>query len=173
MLNIADLRVNTYLDLSELSIRALFSVRLRVCDGGSQVQHASDRDGILKGAGIQGDEGRSGVSKGSGAAECQLKGLLQEEATEDHEVVTVSVLWLHDHCRLKDRVLHVDNILWPLSRRVRVCRKSVSASSSLDRDIYSLRYDISLVHIEWMRWLSSSFGATWSRLLFLNAFLAL
>ena len=48
------------------------------------------------------------MGEGRGAAEGQLEGLFQEETTEDHEVVEVAILGLHDHGGFENCVAHED-----------------------------------------------------------------
>lgn len=46
------------------------------------------------------------MREGGGGGECQLERVLQQEAAEDHEVVAVAVLRLHDGGRLQARRVH-------------------------------------------------------------------
>ena len=81
--------------------------RFGVCYCCFEVKDTSDGDGVFECAGVKRDECGSGVRKGCGAAEGEFEGLLEEEATEDHEVVSVAVFGLHDHCRSEDCSFHV------------------------------------------------------------------
>lgn len=71
-----------------------------------EVQHAPHRHRIPKRARIRADEARPGVREVGRAAERQLKGLLEQEAAEDHRLVAVAVLRLHDRGRLEFRRGH-------------------------------------------------------------------
>ena len=97
VLHIPYLRVNPHLHLGVLTVATLALLGLGIGHRCAQVQHAADWHGVLEGAGVQGEEVRPGVGESGCAAECELKGLLEEEAAEDHEVVSVAVLGLHDH----------------------------------------------------------------------------
>ena len=71
-----------------------------VCHCCFEIEDTSDGDGVFECAGVKRDEGWAGVRKGGGAAEGEFECLLEEETTEDHEVVSVAIFGLHDHCRL-------------------------------------------------------------------------
>ena len=98
MLNIAHLTIDAHLHASPARLRrAEVLVRLsgdewrvRVHDCRRKIQDASHRYGVLECGGIERDESWATVSKGSGAAEGQLESLLEQESTEDHEVMPVS-----------------------------------------------------------------------------------
>lgn len=63
----------------------LASDQWRVCihDRRGKVQDAADWDGVLEGGRIERDEGWSDVCEGCCAAEGELEGLFEEEATEN------------------------------------------------------------------------------------------
>lgn len=98
MLNIANLTVDAHLYASPTRLRrAEVLVRLtrdewwvRVHDCRCEIQDASHRYGVLECRGIERDESRATVSKGCGAAKGKLESLLEQESTEDHEVVSKS-----------------------------------------------------------------------------------
>jgi hypothetical protein len=46
------------------------------------------------------------MRKGSRRGESKFEGLLQQKTTEDHEVVTIAVLGLHDGSGAKDGGVH-------------------------------------------------------------------
>lgn len=61
------------------------------------------------------------MREGRGAAEGELEGLFEKEATEDHEVVAVAVLGLHDHGGFEHGVAHEDVVGGPLGGVFGVC----------------------------------------------------
>ena len=95
VLDIADLTVDADLYASPSGLRrAKILVRLArderwigVHDCRGEIQDASDWYRILECRGIERDEGRAAVSKGCSAAEGKLESLLEQESTEDHEVM--------------------------------------------------------------------------------------
>lgn len=119
VLDVADLAVDADVEagqrVSGVPLRGLAAVgveerRVRVDDGGGEVEHAADGDGVAEGAGVGGDEGRAGVRERGGAAEGQLEGLLEVEAAEDHGLMAVAVLRLHDARRRQHRPGHGDHV---------------------------------------------------------------
>lgn len=52
------------------------------------------------------------MCEGGCGGEGELEGLFEEEAAEDHEVVSVSELRLHDGCGLEAGGVHEDDIVW-------------------------------------------------------------
>lgn len=85
--------------------------RVGVDDCCGQVEHRTDRDGVLKGRRVERYEGGSGMSETGGATKGELKGLLQQETTEDHKVVSVSVLGLHDACGGESGLVHEEDVV--------------------------------------------------------------
>lgn len=81
--------------------------RFGIGHGCAQVEDTSYRYRVLECAWIQRYEGWSGMRKGGSAAECKFECLLEKEASEDHEIVSVSILRLHDHGRSQDCTVHV------------------------------------------------------------------
>jgi hypothetical protein len=80
-----------------------------VCYCCFEIEDTSDGYGVFECAGVERDECGSGVRKGGSAAEGEFEGLLEEEAAEDHEVVSVAVFGLHNHGRSEDCSVHVLN----------------------------------------------------------------
>lgn len=76
-----------------------------------KVKYATNRHGILKGGRVEGDEGGSSVCECSSGCKGEFEGLFEEEATEDHEVVSVPVLGLHDRGSLEARSIHEDDVV--------------------------------------------------------------
>jgi hypothetical protein len=105
VLDIADLRRNNNLDA-----RPTIDVRFCERDPRGEIEHASNRDGVFEGTGVEVQEARFCVREGGGAGECQLEGLLEEVAAEDHEVVAVAVLGLHDLRRVERCPAHVGDV---------------------------------------------------------------
>ena len=62
------------------------------------------------------------MREGCGAGEGQLKGLFEEEAAEDHEVVPVAVLGLHYLGGVNACLIHECHVLGLSDGGVRVCR---------------------------------------------------
>lgn len=65
--------------------------------------------------------------------EGEFEGLLEEEATEDHEVVTIAVLRLHDCGGLEARRVHKMEIVWLSYLVVGICASLSEASTSSRR----------------------------------------
>lgn len=125
MLDIPDLGIDAHLDAGAAFRRRLHVARgherrVRVGYRGGQVEHAADGHGVLEGGGVEGDEGGAGVGECGGAREGQLKGGFEEEAAEDHEVVAVTVLGLHDLHGLDLGGGHPEGVVWFPSRGVGV-----------------------------------------------------
>lgn len=87
---------------------------IRIRHRGFEVQHAAHGDRVVERAGVKAEERRSAVREGRGAAERELERLLEQVSAEDHEVVSVAVLGLHDLRGTQRRVGHVDNMFGPL-----------------------------------------------------------
>lgn len=99
MLDIPDLGVDPDLHPRGRLVRLSFlccSGRLGVSDRGFKVEDAAHGDGVVEGAGVEGEESGAGVGEGGGGAEGELEGRFEEVAAEDHEVVPVAILGLHD-----------------------------------------------------------------------------
>jgi hypothetical protein len=60
------------------------------------------------------------VCEGSGGGESELERLFEEEATKDHEVMSIAVLRLHNRSSLEARGVHKDYIVWFAKVIVRV-----------------------------------------------------
>jgi hypothetical protein len=52
------------------------------------------------------------VCESGRGSEGKLEGLLEKETAEDHEVVSIAVLWLHDCSSLETRGVHEDYVIW-------------------------------------------------------------
>lgn len=120
MLDVANLCVDSNLDprvLLFLFSRSWFvgfardDWGIRVNDSSCLIENTADRDGVLEGRGIERNEGRTAMGKTGGGAESELEGLFEEEATKDHEVVSVSVLWLHDGGSGQTSLLHLEDVV--------------------------------------------------------------
>lgn len=117
MLHVAYLAIHPHLHPCVFAVEVKIFARsaderwIRVDNGRRQVEDAADRHGVLERGGIKRDEGGAGVRKGGGGGEGELERLLQKEATEDHEVVAVAVLGLHDGGRLEARFVHVVDVV--------------------------------------------------------------
>ena len=60
------------------------------------------------------------MGEGGSTAKCKLKRLLEQKTTEDHEVMSIAVLGLHDLRRLHHRAAHVDNVIGPVGGNIGV-----------------------------------------------------
>lgn len=86
MLHIPDLTVHANLNAGLAIMRrrgrirgASLDRRIREDDRGGEVEDAADGDGVLEGAGVEGDKGGARVGERGGAAESQFEGLFEEE----------------------------------------------------------------------------------------------
>ena len=117
MLHIPHLGINPnlYACIVTLSIDLLVwctnQRRVGVHDRCCEIQYAAYRHGVLEGGRIERDECGSGVRESGGGSKGELKGLLQEKATKNHEVVSITVLGLHDGGGLEARRVHEDYIV--------------------------------------------------------------
>jgi hypothetical protein len=59
--------------------------------------------------------------KSSGGRECEFEGLFEKETTEDHELMSVAILRLHDRGRLETRSVHKDDVVGLTEIIVGVC----------------------------------------------------
>lgn len=84
--------------------------RVRIHDRRSQVQDTTDRNRVPESTRIGADERGAGVRETRRAAERQLERLLQVEAAEDHGLVPVAVLRLHDGRRRELRLGHGEHV---------------------------------------------------------------
>ena len=126
MLDIPDFTIDADL---QPCVPLLIALRCWLCmlgigvrDCGCQVKYATHRYWVFKGAGIEADECWPGVGEGCGATEGQLEGLLEEKATEDHEVVSVAVLRLHYLGRVHAGFVHEYYVLRLSDSVVRICK---------------------------------------------------
>lgn len=67
-----------------------------VSDRSFKVEYTPHRDGVFESARVEGEESGAGMGEGCCAAEGEFEGCFEEVAAEDHEVVAVAVLGLHD-----------------------------------------------------------------------------
>ena len=92
--------------------RSLHQGWVSICNGCCQVQYASYRYRIIECTRIKTEESRSCMAKVCAACECQFKRLLKQKPTEDHEIVTIAILRLHDLRWMHDRWGHEVKVLW-------------------------------------------------------------
>jgi hypothetical protein len=117
MFHIADFRVDSHLHSCVLAIRVYLLIRgadqWRICvdDCGCQIKYTANGHRVLERRRIQGNESRPCVRESGGCRKGKLERLLEEEATENHEVVPVAVLRLHYRSGLETRGIHVDDIV--------------------------------------------------------------
>lgn len=80
----------------------------RVCvdDLCSHVEYTTNGYGVEERRRIERYKGRSSVGECRSCRERELECLFEEEATKDHKVVSIAVLWLHDGGRLQARRVH-------------------------------------------------------------------
>jgi len=75
------------------------------------------------------------MSKTGGTAESEFEGLLQKKATENHEMVSVPVLRLHDTRSRQPGLIHKEDVVGLSKRVVRI----VVAQLSLPKSMYQIR----------------------------------
>jgi hypothetical protein len=117
MFHIADFRIDSHLHSCVPAIRVYLLIRgadqWRVCvdDCGCQIKYTANWHRVLERRRIEGNESRPCVREGGGCRKGKLERLLEEEATENHEMVPVAVLRLHYRSGLETRSIHVDDIV--------------------------------------------------------------
>lgn len=89
-----------------LDARASAGVGLGVGDTGRDIQDGADGDRFFKRTRIEVQEARAGVREGCRTGKRQLEGLSKQIASEDHKMVTVSVLWLVDLSAVDGGLVH-------------------------------------------------------------------